>query len=219
MGHLLCRVLPFINRGTPWTAFPSVVLSMSLTCQEGLPPAYIYRLLLWWACHGCLIAMKYHLREGLLSFCYWSALMPWTQKGFAQPEPVRCWLPGPVSTDCHCFPAVSGGSFSSYLLKAVLPGQLCVCSSAGWSRWWPGADRSCLLPLCLSHWNLISRATGAWDAPPGILLRWLLCPVLLVGLEKSLGKLIRWSDENGGSPSPTPDCLFFIIVFALGFLF
>lgn len=79
--------------------------------------------------------------------------------------------------------------------------------------------RSRLLPLCLSHWNLISRATGAWDAPAGILLRWLLGPVLLMGLEKSLGKLIRWSDVNGGSLSPTARLSFPSSSFSLGFSF
>lgn len=147
-------------RKTPWTVFPALGLSMCLNCQESLPPAYIYELLLWWACRGCLMAMKYHLREGLMSLCCWSltfmepeirrsVFMPGPQKGFAQPEPGRCWLPGPVCTDCCCVSQRGQrGPFSSYLLpKAILPEQLCVCSSAGLNGWWLGDG--CILPSLL----------------------------------------------------------------------
>lgn len=181
----------------------SLGLPMCLNCWEHLPQAYEHELLLWWDFDGHLMAMKYHLGEGLMPFLLlifhlqgaWaserSAFMPCSQKGFAQPEPGGCWLPRPACADCCC---VSQRCQQDLILcictsQAILPGQLCLCSSARLKGWCLGMHASRPLPLCLSCSNLISRAIAVWQLPGAS--SWAAALLLLFGeaLETPLGSL------------------------------
>lgn len=109
-----------------------------------------------------------------------SAFMPCVQKAFARPEPVRCWLPGPACAHCHCVSQRRqwGLFLHTCTPGAILPGQRCVCPSAGPPCWWLGVV--CIqpsLPSCLSSSDLTSRAVAAWPLPRAS--SWgLPCPVL-----------------------------------------
>lgn len=192
---------------------------MCLNCWERLPPAYMYGLCLWWGCHGHLMTMKYHLGEGLMSLCCWSL-------SFLEPEPLRGLL------SCHVHrkvllslsQPVAGCQGQCVLTATVFPSsasRVFVFISAPLKQFFWGS----FVSTPLQGWTVM-----AWESThptfsscvwvmevwfPGQLL--FGCPpptpghpfesgccvlCCLKNLEKSLGKLITWSDENSGSLIP-----------------
>lgn len=209
MELLLCKMLPFLNAETLGAVFPFPGLPMCLNCRERLPPAYIFGLLLWQACHRCLMAMTYHLEEGLMSFCCWSLTFP-------EPEPLSsmctesfcsawahpwlvarasvCWLP-------LCFPAVPVGSFSSHVHPRSNSSRAALCGllrgAAPLVIW--GCLHPTLPPLVSELFESDFQGQLQFGCTPEHPLKASSVLCCLDSLGKSLGKLIRWSDENSMS--------------------
>ena len=161
------------------------------------------------------MAMKYHLGDGLVSFCCWSL-------AFMEPEPLRgllsghvprkdfsvwgspllvarvrvCWLP-------LCFPAVPAGSFSSSLCLQSSSFGVALCVLLPGAEWWMawGWMRPALAP-CVWAFGVWLPGQLQFGYTPGHPFQsWLFALCCLESLEESLGKLIRWSDENSFSES------------------
>lgn len=146
MGQLLCKVLLFINRETPWTVFPSLGLSVYLNCQERPhQPTYciwaVPLMGLSWLFDDHEILFKRELDIFLLVVCLHAMnterfCLAWTSILLV----ARARAPTAAG-----FPSSVRGSHHP-----------CVCCSLGVKSWWLGVDISRLLPLYLNHWKLIS---------------------------------------------------------------
>lgn len=208
-------MLPFINAETPGAAFPSPELPMCLHCWQHLPPAYVYGLLLRWACHGLVMAVKCRLEERFMSFrCRSSAstepeplrslLSCHVHKGFARPEPVRSWLPGPAWADCRC--ACRQGRWAPFLPSApgaLLHGQRCGCSSAGCAV--GGSGLGTPRPLSPCTWAVRVRFPGC---PLGRSLEVSLSSAVWIASESPLGSLSDGLVGMAGVCFPVSTCHF-----------
>lgn len=110
--------------------------------------------------------------------------MPCAQKGLAQPEPVRSWLPGPACGDCH---SVSWQcQWGPFLHICPLPPRTVLPQAALRELFCRGCavgSLGCIHPALspctyLSCSNPISRAIAVWLHPGASILWRLLCPVL-----------------------------------------